>query len=153
MYALIVDNSVEEYPTSITTLKKRNPGVSFPKSFEDFSYAEYGVVPVTTTDIPTYDSSTHKFGKTTISQVDGVWTESHTIEALSSEEITASNNATALKQRERRNELLAASDWTQLSDSSADTAAWATYRQKLRDLPASSGANWPNNITWPTEPS
>ena len=28
------------------------------------------------------------------------------------------------------------SDWTQLSDSSADKDAWAKYRQALRDLPA-----------------
>jgi hypothetical protein len=34
---------------------------------------------------------------------------------------------------------LAKSDWTQLSDSVADKAAWATYRQALRDLPAQAG--------------
>lgn len=27
-------------------------------------------------------------------------------------------------------------DWTQLPDISANSAQWATYRQKLRDLPA-----------------
>jgi hypothetical protein len=30
-------------------------------------------------------------------------------------------------------------DWTQLADSPVDKAAWATYRQALRDLPAQSG--------------
>jgi hypothetical protein len=35
-----------------------------------------------------------------------------------------------------RNRELARTDWTQLADSSADKAAWATYRQALRDLPA-----------------
>jgi hypothetical protein len=38
-----------------------------------------------------------------------------------------------------RNAELARTDWTQLPDSSADKAAWATYRQALRDLPAQGG--------------
>jgi hypothetical protein len=35
-----------------------------------------------------------------------------------------------------RNQLLAQSDWTQLPDAQCDQAAWATYRQALRDFPA-----------------
>lgn len=35
-----------------------------------------------------------------------------------------------------RNRLLASSDWTQLPDAQCDQAAWATYRQALRDFPA-----------------
>jgi hypothetical protein len=38
-----------------------------------------------------------------------------------------------------RNAKLAASDWTQLDDAPVDKAAWATYRQALRDLPAQGG--------------
>jgi hypothetical protein len=32
---------------------------------------------------------------------------------------------------------LARTDWTQIADAPVDKAAWATYRQALRDLPAS----------------
>lgn len=39
-----------------------------------------------------------------------------------------------------RNVKLAQSDWTQLSDAPVDKAAWATYRQALRDLPAKGGS-------------
>jgi hypothetical protein len=46
---------------------------------------------------------------------------------------------------------LAASDWTQVADSTADKAAWATYRQKLRDLPASNAD--PKKIKFPTRPA
>jgi len=35
-----------------------------------------------------------------------------------------------------RNQKLAATDWTQVADAPVDAAAWATYRQALRDLPA-----------------
>ena len=45
---------------------------------------------------------------------------------------------------------LAASDWTQLADSTANKTAWATYRQALRDLPASNED--PKKIKFPTRP-
>ena len=35
-----------------------------------------------------------------------------------------------------RNQLLKDSDWTQLPDATCDREAWATYRQALRDFPA-----------------
>ena len=38
--------------------------------------------------------------------------------------------------RTARNQLLSASDWTQLPDATCDRQAWATYRQALRDFPA-----------------
>ena len=40
------------------------------------------------------------------------------------------------RMRLERNRLLAASDWTQVADAPVDRAAWATYRQALRDIPA-----------------
>ena len=38
--------------------------------------------------------------------------------------------------RRQRDLLLAASDWTQTADAPVDKQAWATYRQALRDFPA-----------------
>jgi hypothetical protein len=35
-----------------------------------------------------------------------------------------------------RNVELSKTDWTQVSDAPVDAEAWATYRQQLRDLPA-----------------
>jgi len=54
--------------------------------------------------------------------------------------------------RVERNALLASSDWTQSPDSPLDEAKaeWATYRQELRDLPASTED--PANPTWPEVP-
>lgn len=40
------------------------------------------------------------------------------------------------RMRNYRNRLLAQSDWTQLADAPVDREAWATYRQALRDFPA-----------------
>jgi hypothetical protein len=53
--------------------------------------------------------------------------------------------------RIKRDELLAASDWTQLPDVQLSTKeAWAAYRQALRDV-----TNQPDpfNITWPEPPN
>jgi hypothetical protein len=36
-----------------------------------------------------------------------------------------------------RDSELARTDWTQVADAPVDQAAWATYRQALRDLPSS----------------
>ena len=52
--------------------------------------------------------------------------------------------------RKWRNAELVKSDWTQLADSVCDKTAWATYRQKLRDLPASNAD--PFKIELPTAP-
>jgi hypothetical protein len=43
----------------------------------------------------------------------------------------------AERMRNQRDRLLAESDWTQLPDATVDREAWATYRQALRDFPAS----------------
>jgi hypothetical protein len=53
--------------------------------------------------------------------------------------------------RQLRNIKLNNSDWTVLSDSPTPTAAWKTYRQALRDLPANTTD--PFNVVWPTPPA
>ena len=50
--------------------------------------------------------------------------------------VTNSTGDNAEVMRAVRNQLLASSDWTQLPDAQCDKAAWATYRQALRDFPA-----------------
>ena len=49
-----------------------------------------------------------------------------------------------------RNTELARTDWTQVADAPVDKAAWATYRQALRDLPASNAD--PRQIELPAQP-
>jgi hypothetical protein len=52
--------------------------------------------------------------------------------------------------RAQRDQLLAASDWTQVADAPVNQAAWAVYRQALRDVPNQSG--FPANVVWPSKP-
>ena len=61
--------------------------------------------------------------------------------------------------REERNKRLAATDWRANGDLTIPDA-WKTYRQALRDLPASATPKLDSgykldltSVTWPTEPS
>lgn len=76
--------------------------------------------------------------------------EPMTAEELASWE-SAGQSAAWEQLRLERNALLTASDWTVLSDTPTSTAAWKTYRQALRDLPANTTD--PFNPVWPTPPA
>ena len=68
-------------------------------------------------------------------------------------EIVPDRTAAWAALRAERDGRLAATDWTQLPDAPLtveQVAAWRTYRQQLRDLPANTAD--PRNPIWPTRP-
>lgn len=65
-------------------------------------------------------------------------------------EMQPSDAELAALARDRRDGLLAASDWTQVADAPINQAAWAAYRQALRDIPQQAG--FPRDIAWPVKP-
>lgn len=73
---------------------------------------------------------------------------------LSADEIQAAKDSAMAQLRATRNALLTACDWTQTPDNpSAKKADWATYRQALRDFPATVSdarvnVEWPRNPDW-----
>ncbi len=52
--------------------------------------------------------------------------------------------------RQQRGEKLKDSDWTQVIDAPVDQAAWAAYRQALRDITGQAGFPW--DMQWPVQP-
>ena len=80
----------------------------------------------------------------------------HRVRDMTLEEIAERDASHMSHLRERRDEKLAASDWTQAPDypsplADAKKAEWETYRQSLRDLPATADMTaWPD--VWPPEP-
>ena len=69
--------------------------------------------------------------------------------------LAGANNRAAEYNRNKRNALLAETDWTQIPDSALTDEAkalWVTHRTALRNLPAHE--NWPNleDADWPTAP-
>ena len=64
--------------------------------------------------------------------------------------VAGANDRKAAEVRAERNTKLAATDWTQITDATADKAAWAVYRMTLRDITEQAGFPW--TITWPDAP-
>ena len=96
-----------------------------------------------------------------VEQIDGKWYTKYILGPVFTDgETTAAEQEAAYKARKdteqaanvrnSRTEMLKDCDWTQIADSTADKAVWATYRQALRDITAQSGFPW--TITWPTQP-
>ena len=93
------------------------------------------------------------------------WLDSSQTKPTESEinaEITRLNNAEPMRLlRVERDTRLAACDWTQSRDVTlSNDADWKTYRQSLRDLPASASPSLDSygdlnltSVTWPTEPT
>ena len=85
------------------------------------------------------------------------WVYTVAVADLTAEEIQSAKDSAMAQIRGQRNSLLAACDWTQIADSTADKTAWASYRQQLRDLPAGIVAlaldprtfsDWPHDPNW-----
>ena len=55
---------------------------------------------------------------------------------LADNETSAPDEWLIERMRNARNALLVASDWAMIPDTPTDKTAWATYRQALRDFPA-----------------
>ena len=151
-YALLnPDDSLNQYPYTLTDLKRANPGTSWPKVISDEVAANFGVVPVKPTQQPA-DNYLTNLERTAVKQGDG-WLEKWTETPATPEQITERTDAKAADVRIERNQYLAACDWTQLADSplDADTkSAWALYREALRMLPEQTGFPW--NVQWPSAP-
>lgn len=98
---------------------------------------------------PPFNAATQKRENGPALLIDGVWTQNWVVSDLDPEAAAASIAAQWDFIRVRRNALLAECDWTQLPDAPVDKAAWATYRQELRDITTQ---NDPFNIIWPTKP-
>lgn len=69
----------------------------------------------------------------------------------SAEDIDRDQQSQAAEIRKERNKRLSDSDWTQVEDAPVDKAAWAAYRQQLRDITAQDG--FPYDVQWPQSPS
>lgn len=148
-------------------LRADNPNTSFPEVLTPDIIDSFGYDPVfegpQATTIPPYQYSQ----RDGVVEVDGKWF-THYIAGPVFQDYTDDKGVvhTAAEQyeeycfakdaeqgkvvRAERNTRLADSDWTQLPDAPVDHAAWATYRQELRDVSNQPGFPW--EINWPVAP-
>ena len=85
-----------------------------------------------------------------VEQIDGKWYTKYSVADMDADAIAAKDAEEAKSVRTQRNEKLKDSDWTQVADAPIDKAAWAAYRQALRDITSQAGFPW--TIDWPTNP-
>ena len=85
-----------------------------------------------------------------VEQIGNNWHTKYSVSDLDADGIAAKDAEQAKSVRDTRNILIAECDWTQVEDSPVDKAAWATYRQALRDLTLQAG--FPFDVTYPTKP-
>ena len=81
------------------------------------------------------------------------WVYTVAVADLTAEEIQSAKDSAMSQIRVTRNSLLAACDWTQIADSTADKTAWATYRTALRNLPATMTGDPRTFNEWPHDPN
>jgi hypothetical protein len=143
--AIIQDNQVVE----IGHYKKLFPATSFPTTGPDASFMEANSALGVTIWKP-HDKATQKLITVNPYIEDN---QVFTVEVTdkSEEDIAADQLAEASIVRAKRNQLLTETDWTQVEDTSADKAAYAIYRQALRDITDQDG--FPFDINWPELPT
>jgi len=81
------------------------------------------------------------------------WVYKVAVADLTAEEVQSAKDSAMAQIRGQRNNLLAACDWTQIADSTADKTAWATYRTALRNLPATITGDPRTFSDWPRDPN
>ena len=86
-----------------------------------------------------------------VEEADGQWFTRFVLVDMGEEAKAALDAQQASSMRAQRNQKLTECDWTQVADAPVDQAAWAAYRQQLRDLPSQPGFPW--EVEWPVEPS
>lgn len=111
--------------------------------------AAHGIVRLAATAVPR-DGYRYMPGAPEL--VDGKWGFVWERQDTPSRDVTLAS--LARQRRADREDLLTKTDWTQIADAplSADQrAAWAAYRQALRDMPTQ--PNFPWEVTWPVKPA
>ena len=144
-------STVEQYPYSLGMLRKENPNTSFPKQVSAADMASFNVYPVT--EVTPTVADTQKLVKVwTPTLVDGDWVLAHEAVDLTSDDIAEATAILAANAREKRDLLLAKTDWVVLRAKELGQSVPLNvfeYRGDLRQLPEQVG--FPETITWPTE--
>ena len=139
---------IRETGEIVMNLAAAFPNSSLPVSLTQDDFDALGIDPVFEAPQPaaTQFQVVYRDG---IEQIEGKWYAKYGVSDMDQEAVNAVTEWQWSAIRADRNQRLADCDWTQLPDAPVDGAAWAAYRQELRDI-----TNQPDpfNITWPQEP-
>lgn len=139
------------------------PNTSFPQVLNEEILNEYNAV-VIMEGPQAVTSTLYEYSyRNGIQEINGKWFTKYEIGPVfvDNDEKTAEEQLTEYKYnidatyadgvRNRRNELLKNSDWTQVVDATVDKNVWLIYRQQLRDI--TTQESFPFDIQWPEQPT
>ena len=158
-YAKIQGTQLLQYPYGLGELSEERPGSVTASQHDlvtcfnstDLPAAGFSLVVVEEKPIPLFNSITQWCKLSDTPVLDGAdWVLHWVVKNKSEEQLAVDLVNEKGNLRARRNEKLQMSDWTQLADAPVDQAAWAAYRQALRDVTAQAGFPW--TIDWPETP-
>ena len=159
MLAKIENGVVTQWPLGEHFIQAAHPNTSFAFPLNDETIAAFGFARFEYSDPATYDGEFQEAKEITPVLNNGVATQAwEIVEKYTSDEKAAyiakrdadrQTNQTA-SIRSQRTDKLKDSDWTQVADAPVNQAAWATYRQALRDITAQPGFPW--DTQWPDAP-
>lgn len=143
-----------QYPVLTSEIYQQFPDTSFPAELQYFNETvlDFGYAPVVPTAPPvtSFDETVEEAEPLLI---DGSYVQQWNLRAATDEELDQRYEQKAEEVRNKRNQLLADSDWTQIPDAvsaGADQRQWSEYRQQLREITSQPGFPW--NVTWPQQP-
>ena len=148
-YVITKDNVATVYPATLYQIKKAFPNTSFSLPLQDAELAPFGIYPVATGEMPSYDQETSYVEEGMPVKTASGWTQVWEVKSYSQSELADKLNQKEEIARGQRNYKLAETDYLALADGTL-TDEMRAYRQALRDLPAQAG--FPENINWPTKP-
>jgi len=155
MYAHVKEDGSVDYLGSLPESWGNVSGLRLSNGDDEY-LKTVGWLPIVETFVtPTYNQT---FDPDVITVEEDRVTLVHRVRDMTSEEKIARDESHISNLRYERDEKLETSDWTHLSDhpaplSDAKKTEWTTYRQALRDLPATADMlTWPDSFNWPTEP-
>ena len=152
MYAHVKDGSVDYMGTlpksweNVTGLHLSNGDDAYLKTLGWLPLIETNVAP----------SANQTFDTDVVTEEEDRVLLTHRVRDMTAQEIADRDEGLMAMLREERDQKLLDSDWTQAPDHSSPLSdvkkeEWTTYRQSLRNLPATVDMSlWPD--VWPTEP-
>ena len=138
------------------------PKTSFPRQISEATLNDFGADVVFEGPQATGGTVYQYSQRDGVQQLSGKWYTKYILGPVFTDgETTAAAQETAYKAmkdaeqaasvRKSRTDKLKDCDWTQITDATADKAAWATYRTALRDITAQAGFPWTSE--WPEQPA
>ena len=171
MHVKLTNGQPDQFPYSVGQFRRDNPQTSFPKVIPDTILRRHGVFPVEELGKPAYDPLVQTLNRDAMphKEVIRLKTEEDATDPITGEVdqaqvgkpiygnkwlvgYTVENKPQDQAEsaiRNKRDQLLAETDWMALSDVTMPTEM-QSYRQALRDITGQAG--FPYSVTWPTKP-